>query len=64
MCSCKLQEVKVDVHGALAVGMKAILVRTGKYHVDDEILEPMASAIVDSFDEAIRYLIEADFCLE
>lgn len=44
--------------------MKAILVRTGKYHLDDEVLEPMASAIVDSFDAAVRYLIEVDFCLE
>ncbi|XP_034945128.1 haloacid dehalogenase-like hydrolase domain-containing protein 2 [Chelonus insularis] len=47
-------DVRGDVEGAQAVGIKGILVQTGKYRPNDEaLISPAPSKIVPSFVEAI-----------
>ncbi|XP_026461842.1 haloacid dehalogenase-like hydrolase domain-containing protein 2 [Ctenocephalides felis] len=51
-------DVTDDIEGALKIGMKAVLVKTGKYRPDDElkILPLKPTAVVDSFPEAVKFI--------
>ncbi|KAK0410341.1 hypothetical protein QR680_005075 [Steinernema hermaphroditum] len=50
-------DVRDDVCGAINAGFKAILVRTGKYRPDDELLIPESERhCVDNFAEAVELL--------
>jgi len=52
-------DVLSDVQGALAAGMKGILVRTGKYQPGDEQrIELPGAVVVDDIGAAVRWLLE------
>lgn len=56
-------DVKDDVEGALRAGMKAILVRSGKYRSGDEAsssIEP--TAVCDNFAAAVEFITEKYSC--
>lgn len=55
----KLQDVRDDVGGALAVGMQAILVQTGKYRPgDEEKIQPAVPSLTTaSFADAINAIL-------
>lgn len=56
--SSPLQDVHDDVAGAMATGMQAILVRTGKYRSGDEgKIVPAPSLTAASFSEAINAIL-------
>lgn len=51
-------DVMDDVHGAMAVGMKGILVKTGKYLPGAENIQPSPTAVVDNFSQAVDLILE------
>jgi HAD superfamily hydrolase (TIGR01458 family) len=51
-------DVEADINGAIDVGMRAILVRTGKYRAGDENhISNRESLCVDSFNEAVDWIL-------
>ena len=52
-------DVEADINGAIDVGMRAILVRTGKYRTGDENrISNSESLCVDSFNEAVDWILK------
>lgn len=52
------QDVRDDVGGAMATGMQAILVRTGKYRSGDEDkIAPAPSLTAATFSDAINAIL-------
>ena len=48
-----------DVAGAMSAGMKAILVRTGKYRDGDEAtISPPPNFVCDDFDSAVELILD------
>ncbi|CEM01796.1 unnamed protein product [Vitrella brassicaformis CCMP3155] len=46
-----------DVQGAVACGLRGILVKTGKYRAGDEAkLDPQPTAVVDNFAKAVEWI--------
>lgn len=46
------------MHGALSIGMKGVLVQTGKYRPGDEDrIDPRPTALVKTFAEAIDRIL-------
>ena len=46
------------MEGALLAGLKAILVRTGKYRPGDEQMSKIApTAVCDNFSQAVDYIL-------
>lgn len=65
MCGCLLvsldvsQDVRDDVKGAQALGMRGYLVKTGKYRPGDEHkIDPPPYRTVDNFAEAVEDIIK------
>lgn len=55
-------DVVDDVQGAMELGMRAILVRTGKYRSgDEERLKGPPLAVVDCLWDAVSFLEEKGF---
>lgn len=53
------QDILDDIEGALLAGLNAILVRTGKYRLDDEKKSNFSpTAICENFYEAVQYLLK------
>jgi len=51
-------DVEADINGAIDIGMRAILVRTGKYRAGDEKrISNSESLCVDSFNEAVDWIL-------
>ena len=48
-------DIKDDILGAMRLGMKGILVKTGKYQPGDESLGP--SFVFNTFSEAIDFFL-------
>lgn len=58
-------DVRDDIQGAMDVGMRAILVKTGKYRPgDEEICTPAPLAVVDCLADAVAYLEESGVVTE
>jgi len=54
-------DVLNDIHGAQEVGMKGLLVRTGKYRAGDETsITPPPFAVCDDFAEAVDLIINSE----
>lgn len=54
-----LQDVKDDVAGAQALGMRGILVRTGKYRQGDEHkIDPPPANVCDDFPQAVDAILQ------
>lgn len=52
------QDVRDDIAGAQAVGMKGFLVQTGKYRVGDEnTITPPPTKVYESFVEAVEMIL-------
>lgn len=48
-----------DIEGAQKLGMKGILVKTGKYRPgDEEKISPPAFQVLPSFKEAVDYILQ------
>lgn len=54
-----LQDPLDDIKGAMEIGMKGILVKTGKYRSD--ITAPQPIKIADNFSSAVEFLIDNNF---
>lgn len=53
-----MQDILDDVEGALRAGLKAILVRTGKFRPEDENRSSIApTAVCDNFSAAVDYIL-------
>ncbi|XP_037030270.1 haloacid dehalogenase-like hydrolase domain-containing protein 2 [Bradysia coprophila] len=52
-----------DIEGAMKVGMKGILVRTGKYRADVAV-DPPPTATLDNFAAAVDWLFERNFTID
>lgn len=53
-----MQDVKDDVAGAQAVGIRGYLVKTGKYRLgDEETITPRPTNVFSSFVEAVDDII-------
>ena len=51
-------DAEMDVHGALAAGLRGILVRTGKYRPGDEAkVEPHGGRVFDDLDAVVDYIL-------
>lgn len=50
-------DVEADVHGAAAAGLRAVLVRTGKYRPGDEADLPAGATVADDFAAAVDGLL-------
>lgn len=51
-------DVKDDVFGAMSVGMKGILVKTGKYLQEDECkITPAPTNVANNFAEAVEIIL-------
>jgi HAD superfamily hydrolase (TIGR01458 family) len=51
-------DVEADVEAAMALGLRGILVRTGKYEAGDEIkIEPIPTAVVADLSEAVTWVV-------
>ncbi|HRD49208.1 MAG: TIGR01458 family HAD-type hydrolase [Candidatus Competibacter sp.] len=51
-------DAEMDVHGALAAGLRGILVRTGKYrHGDEAKVEPHGGRVFDDLDAVVDYIL-------
>eukprot|EP00434_Breviolum_minutum_P032663 symbB.v1.2.028886.t1/scaffold3106.1/size66573/2 len=58
-------DVRDDIQGAMDVGMRAILVRTGKYRPgDEELCRPAPLAVVDCLADAVTFLQESGLLME
>lgn len=57
-----LQDPTDDIQGAMHIGMKGILVRTGKYR-SDVVINPPPTATVDNFTAAVNWLFERNFTI-
>eukprot|EP00435_Cladocopium_sp_Y103_P015131 s2413_g3.t1 len=58
-------DVRDDIQGAMDVGMRAILVKTGKYRPgDEEICKPAPLAVVDCLADAVSFLEESGLVTE
>lgn len=54
-----LKDVRDDVAGAQAVGIRGYLVQTGKYRQDDENkISPLPYKVCSSFVEAVQAIME------
>lgn len=53
-------DVEADVQGALAAGLQAALVRTGKYRPGDERAGDLPFPVFDSLAEVVRWLLAPD----
>lgn len=54
----QMQDILDDVEGALRAGLKAILVRTGKFRPEDENRSSIApTAVCDNFSAAVDYIL-------
>ncbi|OAD54120.1 Haloacid dehalogenase-like hydrolase domain-containing protein 2 [Eufriesea mexicana] len=52
-------DVKDDVAGAQAIGMRGLLVQTGKYRNGDEnIITPQPTKVCSSFVQAVEYILK------
>lgn len=55
------QDVKDDVAGAQAIGIRGILVQTGKYRDGDEnTITPLPTKVCSSFVQAVEYIIKKE----
>ena len=51
-------DAEADVGGAMAAGLKGVLVRTGKYRSGDEsTLEPAPNYVAESLDDAVTWIL-------
>lgn len=51
-------DAEMDVCGALAAGLRAVLVRTGKYrHGDERKVEPLGGRVFDDLDAVVDYIL-------
>ncbi|MCC8997995.1 MAG: HAD hydrolase-like protein, partial [Candidatus Contendobacter sp.] len=51
-------DAEMDVYGALAAGLRGILVRTGKYRPGDEAkVEPHGGRVFDDLDAVVDYIL-------
>jgi len=58
-------DVRDVIQGAMDVGMRAILVRTGKYRPgDEELCRPAPLAVVDCLADAVTFLQESGLLME
>jgi ribonucleotide monophosphatase NagD (HAD superfamily) len=52
-------DAESDIAGAMALGCRGILVRTGKYRLGDEArITPAPDAVVPDLTEAVAWLLE------
>ncbi|MEF3192895.1 MAG: TIGR01458 family HAD-type hydrolase, partial [Halothiobacillaceae bacterium] len=51
-------DVESDVRGAIAVGLQAVLVQTGKYHADDEARLPPGGQLAGDVLEAVKLALK------
>lgn len=58
------KDINDDILGAMNVGLKGILVKTGKY-IDkiEEKYPNKPTKIVDTFADAMEWLINENFCI-
>ena len=50
-----LQDIHDDIAGAMAIGMKAILVKTGKY-LPSVSIDPPPTVVLENFAEAVEWI--------
>jgi ribonucleotide monophosphatase NagD (HAD superfamily) len=51
-------DAEMDVCGALAAGLRAVLVRTGKYRPGDETrVEPTGGRVFNDLDAVVDYIL-------
>ncbi|HAO33525.1 MAG TPA: TIGR01458 family HAD-type hydrolase [Candidatus Competibacter sp.] len=51
-------DAEMDVRGALAAGLRGVLVRTGKYrHGDEAKVEPLGGRVFDDIDAVVDYIL-------
>jgi ribonucleotide monophosphatase NagD (HAD superfamily) len=51
-------DAEMDICGALAAGLRAVLVRTGKYRPGDEAkVMPHGGRVFDDLDTAVDYIL-------
>lgn len=58
-----MQDPTDDIQGAMQIGMKGILVRTGKFR-SDVVVNPPPTVTVDNFAAAVDWLFDKDFIIE
>lgn len=49
------QDIHDDIAGAMAIGMKAILVKTGKY-LPSVSIDPPPTVVLENFAEAVEWI--------
>lgn len=58
LCS-NLQDPKDDIVGAMNIGMKGFLVKTGKYIEKENEPKPYATEIFNTFADAVEWIVES-----
>ncbi|KAE8906059.1 hypothetical protein PF005_g24079 [Phytophthora fragariae] len=52
-------DVRQDVHGAMALGLRGVLVQTGKYRSgDEEKIDPPPSYVATGFPDAVEWILK------
>ncbi|KAI8743592.1 haloacid dehalogenase hydrolase domain-containing protein 2 isoform X1 [Biomphalaria glabrata] len=51
-------DAKDDIEGAQSVGMKGVLVQTGKYRENEKRINPQSFKVVQNFSQAVDFILE------